>query len=238
MKKLIRTLAAVMAFVMMFTAMVIPANAASIYDTAKKLKSGDTATAVLGYEGAADYKITVSKRGTLKINFSAGLYQAYLYVLDADGNQLIMSDVNVLSGSEHASSKPDKLWFVWNSQTETIKANAEYEVEKGTYYIRLQHTGVGWPANGNGKVSLTATYPSSSSETIGKISYLQISIPKGTSLKLSAIVSGSGTVKWSSSKSSVASVSSKGTVKAKKKGTAIITAKLGNSSVKIRIKVT
>lgn len=44
-------------------------------------------------------------------------------------------------------------------------------------------------------------------------------------------------IKWSSSKKSVATVSSKGIVKAKKKGTAIITAKVGTKELKCKIHV-
>ena len=44
-------------------------------------------------------------------------------------------------------------------------------------------------------------------------------------------------VKWSSSKKSVATVSSKGKVKAKKKGTATITAKVGNKKYKCKVTV-
>lgn len=47
----------------------------------------------------------------------------------------------------------------------------------------------------------------------------------------------SGTVKWSSSNKKVATVSNKGVVTAKKKGTAVITAKKGKKSVKCKIKV-
>ncbi len=237
MKQIKKFLSVLMACVIVFSAMVFPASAASIYDTAKKLNSGETATAVLGYEGAADYKITVAESGTLKINFTAGLDYAYLYVLDADGNQVSRSDINVSSGREYLS-KPDKHHFVWNSQTETIKATVEYQVKKGTYYIRLQHSGVGWSSNGNRKVSLTATFPSSSTSTVGKISCLQITVPRGTTLKLAAVISGSGTAKWTSSKPSVATVSSKGLITAKSKGFTYITCTLGSSKVKVRIKVT
>lgn len=47
----------------------------------------------------------------------------------------------------------------------------------------------------------------------------------------------SGTVKWSSSNKKAATVSNKGVVTAKKKGTAVITAKKGKKSVKCKIKV-
>lgn len=45
-------------------------------------------------------------------------------------------------------------------------------------------------------------------------------------------------ITWSSSKSSVATVSSAGKVTAKKAGTTVITAKSGSGTAKIQIKVT
>jgi uncharacterized repeat protein (TIGR02543 family) len=57
---------------------------------------------------------------------------------------------------------------------------------------------------------------------------------QGVSLKLKGA---SGTVKWSSSKKSVATVSSNGTVKAKKKGKTVITAQYGGKKYKSTISV-
>ena len=46
-----------------------------------------------------------------------------------------------------------------------------------------------------------------------------------------------GTVKWSSNKKKVAAVSKKGVVTAKKKGTAVITAKAGKKKLKCKVTV-
>ena len=88
---------------------------------------------------------------------------------------------------------------------------------------------------GNSNVTIRADYPKAS--TSAKINYLTINLKKGDTLSLGASVSGSGTVKWSSSKPTVAAVSSSGKVTAKKAGSAIITAKCGSSSQKIKIVV-
>ena len=60
---------------------------------------------------------------------------------------------------------------------------------------------------------------------------------RGDSLYLGADLTGSGTVTWKSSKPSVAAVSSSGKITAKAKGTAVISAKCGKTTKKIKIKV-
>ena len=59
----------------------------------------------------------------------------------------------------------------------------------------------------------------------------------GGTMQLSTDAGSTG-ITWSSSKSSVAAVSSAGKVTAKKAGTTVITAKSGSSTAKIQIKVT
>lgn len=85
----------------------------------------------------------------------------------------------------------------------------------------------------------TINIPASSTSKSAKISYLSMTLGKGSSVQLGTVLSGSSSQKvtWTSSKSSVVSVSSSGKISCKKKGTATITAKLGSSKVKIKIKV-
>ena len=94
-----------------------------------------------------------------------------------------------------------------------------------------------WKKDGNkdsgGKITFTANYAAG-------IEYFEITMKKGSTIQLGAILSSSGNEKitWSSSKKKVAAVSSSGKITAKKAGTAVITAKVGNSTAKIQIKVT
>lgn len=69
-----------------------------------------------------------------------------------------------------------------------------------------------------------------------KLNYSSISLTKGYSVTLK-VTGASGTVKWSTSDKSVAAVSSKGKVYAKKKGTATIYAKSGGVTAKCKVKV-
>ena len=61
-----------------------------------------------------------------------------------------------------------------------------------------------------------------------------VNVKKTVALKVSGAT---GTVKWSSSNKKVATVSAKGVVKGKKKGTAVITAKAGKSAWKCKVTV-
>ncbi|MBQ8569077.1 MAG: Ig-like domain-containing protein [Oscillospiraceae bacterium] len=69
-----------------------------------------------------------------------------------------------------------------------------------------------------------------------KLNYSSISLTKGYSVTLKA-TGASGTVQWSSSDKSVAAVSSKGKVYAKKKGTAYIYAKAGGVTAKCKVNI-
>ena len=92
-----------------------------------------------------------------------------------------------------------------------------YGLKKGTYYIRISNYS-SWAYNAynqNGKLTFTATYPSTSNTA--KIKYITINMARGDSLSLGADLTGSGTVTWKSSKPSVAAVSSTGIVTAKSK---------------------
>ena len=69
-----------------------------------------------------------------------------------------------------------------------------------------------------------------------KINKSKITLAKGKTYKLK--ISGtSKTVKWTSSNKKVATVNSKGTVKAKSKGTATVTAKVGEEKLTCKITV-
>lgn len=70
-----------------------------------------------------------------------------------------------------------------------------------------------------------------------KLSATKKTVLAGQSFKLTVKNRGKNKVKWSSSKSSIASVSSKGTVTAKKSGKATIKAKVGKKTLKCTVTV-
>ena len=237
MKKITKILSALMAAVMALTALGITAFAESIEDTAKSIKSGEKVSTYVSDE--KDYKISVKKSGSLILKFASKIPEIRIYVYDSDGSSIIYDDCTVTSGHAEWSTNNEYTWADWNSTVEKSVGTITYTVKKGTYYIRFGRS-IYSSDSGSCKLNFTATFHSSSSTKTAKISYLSIEIPKGTTMQLGAVLSAKSDTKvtWSSSKSSVVSVNSKGKITAKKKGTAVITAKLGSSKMKIKIKVT
>lgn len=241
MKKLLRKIAAVAATAAIaVSAMVVTttiAGADSIYDTATSISSGKALSTTLYSNGdCADYKVKVTEKGLLKLNITAEVERLTIYVYDSNGNMIerSISNSSISSGAFKDYTGSAYGWCTWNETVEKFKGVISYPVNKGDYYIRFYRAGY---CDGNGKLSFTATYPTNA--TKAKISYLTLELTKGSSIKLGAVVSPAGSaVTWKSSKSSVAAVSSTGKVTAKAKGSAIITAKSGTSTQKIKIIVT
>lgn len=236
MRKLLRKIAAVVATAAIaVSAMVVTttiAGAESIYDTATSISSGKAVSTTLYSKGdCADYRVKVTEKGLLKLNITAHMSFLNLYVYDDNGNEIYCSEKNISSGQ---IGYFHNYYLKWNETVEKFKGEISYPVNKGDYYIRFERDG----SKGNGKLSFTATFPSTTVAK-AKISYLTLELTKGSSIKLGAVVSPSGSaVTWKSSKTSVATVSSTGKVTAKAKGTTIITAKSGTSTQKIKIIVT
>lgn len=241
MKKFVKILSVLMSAIILISALCLPVSAASIEDTAKAVDSGKKISFTpksnsLWGGPYYDYKVTLSEKGTLKLTFDTQAEKIFVTVLNSDGKWLKISDKTASSGSIYQSSFDGETWLSWNRNVEKFKGTLSYKsLAKGTYYVRI------WTASNydvNGKMSVSFSYPQEKeAETEGKISYLSVTLEKGDTLQLGAVTEGEGAVKWSTSKKAVASVTSKGKITAKSKGTATITAKLGSSSVKIRIKV-
>ena len=143
------------------------------------------------------------------------------------------------SGSllDSASSIKDSKSASWHllSVSVTVPKNAATaRVSLYSFY----HTGSEADSYFDNVTLVMSGTPSTTKEAT--LTYIQIEVKKGSALQLSGILSDAttGKVTWTTSKSSVASVSSSGKVTAKAKGTAVITAKYGKVSLKIRIKVT
>lgn len=198
----------------------------------KNAPSGKTYTSDMSVEGDERvYRFNVAKSGTMKIRLAADYYSSYsddilatLY-RDSDDNDVEISNMNVISGSYYENN--DTYASIGYKTTDELS----YKVTKGTYYLRLFKN-----QSSTGTLSMTATYPEGSSND-GKISCLSLNLKKGGTLQLGAVMAVDGNVTWTSSKTSVATVSSTGKVTAKGTGTAVITAKSGKNSVKIQIRV-
>lgn len=233
MKHLKKILAAALAAAMAFVMLAVPASAESIADTAKAIKSGKSYSAILPSNGnTADYKITVSKNGTLKLDIVSVMSSSRVYVYDSDGNNVTSIKTEATSG-DIGSAGGNSDWCGGNKIIEKFKGSISYSVNKGTYYIRVRREWASYDY-GSGDLTLTATFPSSDSSSTSSSPYLTLEVKKGSSVQLGTTISGAT---WSTSKKSVATVSSSGKVTAKKKGSAIITAKVNGTTIKVKIKV-
>ncbi len=249
MKKITKVLSVLMAAVMLMTALCVPASAADDFKSAKLVNSrskvsfqlkatdylNDGRTAVNA--GIPKYfKVKLSKNGTLKLDIISAVSNITVQVLDEDNAEMFeCSDKKVTSGN--AGQYSDGTHVSWDHNIRKAKSTINYTLKKGVYYIKILVVGC---AEIDGKTSVTFTYPQDKSESSdsAKITSFTITLKKGSTLQLGTILSGEGTVTWSTSKKAVATVTSKGKVTAKAKGTAVITAKTGDSSMKITIKVT
>lgn len=241
MKHLKKILAAALAAAMAFVMLAVPAGAESIADTAKAIKSGKQYSHVFAgkyAETAADYKIVSKSNGSLNINISANCEYAGFSLYDSDFNKVACTSTGVKTGSIYTGGAGYEFTaFEWNRTGEKISANINYDIKKGTYYLRVFNRYYGDDGSGvtfSGTIKLSATFPSSDSSSTSSSPYLTLEVKKGSSVQLGTTISGAT---WSTSKKSVATVSSSGKVTAKKKGSAIITAKVNGTTIKVKIKV-
>lgn len=233
-----KILSVVLAAVMLCVALVVPASAASLEDLSTEISSGVKIKEKFGKSYASEYyKIKVSESGELKLKFITNISNLRVSVYDSDGDLHLASDYSATNGKITVAQNlaltrtGNNLW--WKSNIEKFSGTLYYKVKKGTYYIEVRAESVG-----KGTMNMTPTFPSNDSPETESIE-LQITMNVGDEIRLGAIVSPDGAeeVKWSTTKKSVASVSSKGKVTAKGEGTATIKAKSGSKVLKIKIVV-
>ena len=249
MKKITKILSVLMAAVMLMTALCVPAYAADEFEKAKLIDSGKKVSFTTKYNDYDNtgkgwgtgipntFKVKLSKDGTLKLTVVSQTQSIYVQLLNADGTEYVdYSKMNCTTGTAQRIYD-GYAWIHWDGGLKKSKTVMEYKVKKGTYFVRVMGSSNREIA---GKTSVTFSYPQEKEESSAsaKITSFTVTLKKGDTLQLGTILSGEGTVKWSTSKKAVATVSSKGKITAKAKGTAVITAKTGDSSMKITIKVT
>lgn len=241
MKKITKILSVIMAAVMLVAALCVSAGAESIEDTAKAIDSGKKVSftpeaGTIWGAPSRDYKVILSEKGTLRLTFNTRSEKTEVEVMDSNGNRIALSDSDVTTGWV-SSGKITSIH--WNTNVEKFSGKLYYKsLKKGTYYVRIRNANSSYDVNG--KLNVSFKYPQKTEEEAadGTISCLSVSLKKGESLQLGAVIEGEGAVEWSSTKKAVAAVSSDGKITAKSKGEATIEAKLGKSSVKIKVNVT
>lgn len=129
------------------------------------------------------------------------------------------------------SNKTAALYWTYNAATDMYSLKLPVTLNKGTYYLGIYRKKQGSEYAFTTEYAPSTKYPSMQ---------LSINLKKGNTLQLGAVISPTSAqkkLKWSSSKKSIASVSSKGKISAKKKGTAYITAKCNGTKIKVKVVV-
>lgn len=140
-----------------------------------------------------------------------------IYIYNEDGNSIVY-----IEGY-------NSTYWEYNAALDLYMLNLPVTLNKGTYYIAI------YRCKGGSDYSFTTEYAPS---TRYPSMQLFITMNQGDSLKLGAVITpekAASKLKWTSSDKSVAGVSSNGTVKAKKAGTATITASCNGSKIRIKI---
>lgn len=138
-------------------------------------------------------------------------------IYDADGYSLLR-----ISGYSNT-------YWEYNAVTDLYTLNLPVTLNKGTYFFSIYRYYRGSDYSFASEYSPSTRYPSMQ---------LSITMNQGDSLKFGAVITpekAASKLKWTSSDKSVAGVSSKGTVKAKKIGTATVTASCNGSKIRIKI---
>lgn len=120
-------------------------------------------------------------------------------------------------------------FWKYNAATDLYTLNLVATLNKGTYYIGICRCEAGSDYSFTTEYAPSTRYPSMQ---------LSITMSQGDSLKLGTVIApekAASKLKWKTSNKSVASISAKGTVKAKKAGTATITASCNGSKIKFKI---
>ncbi len=243
--KLWKKLAAlVAAAVIAVGACAVSAGAESIEDTAKAITIDDPTDITFEKDYTNfDYKISVKQKGTLSVKVSSKCSCNTIYLFDEDCANVSPVSKSAKTGGVFWTTKGDDAMeasYEWNEESGKLVATTGFAVEKGTYYLRVTNTP--WYSNTStsypsaGKATITVSFEKDNAPVLTS---LQLTIKKGSTIQLDGVfTTGKDTIEWESSKRSVATVSAKGKVTAKKKGTATITATSGDVTLKIRVKVT
>ena len=268
MSKIFRYAAGLLSAVMMMSVLAAVSFAAGVgFENAAAVKNGREYTAEIAEGDIADYIVTVSRAGKLKLNFRSYINQINIAVLDSGENSIEPTDYDNTSGASWwvdsksaqsaKTSKKSKIYdkidnkqgyatVFWDTAERAYIGTITFDVSKGIYNIRVENL-----VNGGetGKITFSPEFPSdeptaSGSSSSGSdnsiISSMAVSVPKGTSIQLGVAVRSAEnlTVTWSSSNRSVASVTSKGKVTARARGYAVITVSVNGSKARLTIKVT
>ncbi|MDR0223053.1 MAG: Ig-like domain-containing protein [Oscillospiraceae bacterium] len=228
-----RLLSAVLAASMSMSLLSAAVSAASIQDTAKELKIGGSVSGKLeksNAENPKDYYVKVTGTGVLKLTVESWTYETQISVYDSDDRYIkpLSDDSETIQG--RTVFRDNDTYITYDGTLKKSKVILHYEVKKGTYYIRMNA----------GYADSTENFKLSASASVKSVNeaMFEITLKKGKSISLGTTFMSGQSVTWKSNKTSVAKVNGKGKITAEGKGSATITAKNGNDTIKIRVKVT
>ncbi len=235
MKRIKTILALVLSAVLMLTAFSVTSFAdegdALTFDTAEEIETDETVEGEITDYSTRYYKINCKSEGSLTVKLTCKIRAAYWYLFDEDGAQIALEDINLKTGSASGAQKGDNdIRLVENSVSQKSAAELTYKVKKGTYYVAVQNDN---PYGGK-DYSFSVDLKENNKK---EFSYLGITLKKGATMQLEAVNADAKSTKWTSSKKTVATVSSTGKIKAKKKGTTVITCTSGDVVVKLKVTV-
>ncbi|MBR5091313.1 MAG: Ig-like domain-containing protein [Ruminiclostridium sp.] len=140
---------------------------------------------------------------------------------------------------ENSADKVDVAYKYLSSLTSGGKTSLSASgLKAGKYELRVYADDNGGALLARAKFTVTNKSSDTVNNTSSSIQYLTLILEEGDTLKIGAVITGSGKVTYSSSASSIVSVNSNGKIKAKNAGTAYITVKCGSSSMKVKVTVT
>lgn len=191
----------------------VSAGAETIADKAVELEATELVSKKFENSGDSEYyEINLPKAGDITIR-DAKAYDVNVYLLDANGNDI---------GGHHWGT------MIWGTDYTTNCSTDYKELDKGRYYIRV---------SANKKDSYINDLNYSFNPTQKATISISTTIKKGSTLQLGSVTENyDGKVTWLSTKKSIATVSSKGLVTAKKAGTTYIRAQMDNGDY-VEIKV-
>lgn len=231
--KLRKIFAAALAAVMAAAVFAFPSGASFLQvdtENAKTIKNDRAVTdSIYSYGAMTNYKLKVEKSGKLKLSVKSEMNSFFIYLFNADGEAIANTDRKMKTGKSCGDIGAEQFYCYADTDKGLFEGTLTFPVEKGTYYIQLGKNS----SSGGSSYTLTASFPT---EEADSDPVLTITAKKGETLTL-GVDDTEDKTKWSSSKKSVASVNQDGTVTAKKKGSAVITAKTGKKSLKIKVVV-
>jgi len=235
MKKIRTFLALVLSAVLMLTAVPVMSFAdegdALTFDTAEEIEVDETVEGEITDYSSRYYKISCKSEGLLTVKLTSKMEMSDWFLFDEDGAQMPLEDINIKAGVNNFSAKKgdEHIKVGWNSVSHKATAELTYKVKKGDYYVAVNR--FLWGDKGT-EYSFSVDLKKDSEK---EFSYLGITLKKGATMQLEAV--DAKDAKWTSSKKTVATVSSTGKIKAKKKGTTIITCTCGDVVVKLKVTV-